>query len=278
MNIARHYLTVTVLFALNLAIFFVFRRFMPENIYMAVSLFSAALFMISYSVLDIAGFFTDREWIVDKTMWLLSITDEKASLWPQVLMWGGYLAIIVASILSMGHLSSVSGRLLRAVYINLSFAAVFSFLIAQSGGFYRWVSSVIDAGEDVFYEKHESLVNHIRSRPVLHVRPLYCCFLAGTLIWSGSSVMLMTGLRSYSDTVLAVCAVALLVSLSILFFYLSMRLVANGIIVVILDAAYLKNCGGDFGFLKKYRDSSLVITFMLIVATVSLFVYNIRSF
>ena len=69
MNIKRHYITVITLFLTTLLVIFGLKDVLPRELYVGLSILMGMSLVISYSVLDIIGFFANKEWILEEEMW-----------------------------------------------------------------------------------------------------------------------------------------------------------------------------------------------------------------
>ena len=144
MNIKRHYTTVFILAIINALVIFGLKNILPRELYVGLSVLMAMLLVISYSVLDIIGFFTNKEWILEEKMWSLDIPIKKS---PWTFFWilppfavMTYLHSTEQGSFSLLGAGGVASEFSVSIYLLLTL--VLSFVIFQLLGIYRFFSFI----------------------------------------------------------------------------------------------------------------------------------------
>ena len=136
MNIKRHYTTVIILAIINALVIFGLKNILPRELYVGLSVLMAMLLVISYSVLDIIGFFINKEWVLEEKMWSLDIPIKKS---PWTLLWAmpPFMAITYLHSTEQGSFSllgagGVASEFSVSIYLILTL--VLSFIAFQLFG------------------------------------------------------------------------------------------------------------------------------------------------
>ena len=144
MNIKRHYTTVFILAIINALVIFGLKNILPRELYVGLSVLMAMLLVISYSVLDIIGFLTNKEWILEEKMWSLDIPIKKS---PWTFFWilppfavMTYLHSTEQGSFSLLGAGGVASEFSVSIYLLLTL--VLSFVIFQLLGIYRFFSFI----------------------------------------------------------------------------------------------------------------------------------------
>ena len=144
MNIKRHYTTVIILAIINALVIFGLKNILPRELYVGLSVLMAMLLVISYSVLDIIGFLTNKEWILEEKMWSLDIPIKKS---PWTLLWAmpPFMAITYLHSTEQGSFSllgagGVASEFSVSIYLLLTL--VLSLATFQLFGIYRFFSFI----------------------------------------------------------------------------------------------------------------------------------------
>ena len=156
MNIKRHYTTVILLAIINALVIFGLKNILPRELYVGLSVLMAMLLVTSYSVLDIIGFFTNKEWILEEKMWLFDIPIKKS---PWTFFWilppfavMTYLHSTEQGSFSLLGAGGVASEFSVAIYLLLTL--VLSFVSFQLFGLYQFFSFISEnkgkaAGEKI---------------------------------------------------------------------------------------------------------------------------------
>ena len=144
MDIKRHYTTVIILAIINALVIFGLKNILPRELYVGLSVLMAMLLVISYSVLDIIGFFINKEWVLEEKMWSLDIPIKKS---PWTLLWAmpPFMAITYLHSTEQGSFSllgagGVASEFSVSIYLILTL--VLSFIAFQLFGIYRFFSFI----------------------------------------------------------------------------------------------------------------------------------------
>ena len=155
MNIKRHYTTVILLAIITALVIFGLKNILPRELYVGLSVLMAMLLVISYSVLDIIGFFTNKEWILEEKMWSLDIPVKKS---PWTLFWilppfavMTYLHSTEQGSFSLLGVGGVASGFSVSIYLLLTL--VLSFVIFQLLGIYRFFSFISKNKDKAIGEK-----------------------------------------------------------------------------------------------------------------------------
>ena len=160
MNIKRHYTTVIILAIINALVIFGLKNILPRELYVGLSVLAAMLLVISYSVLDIIGFFINKEWVLEEKMWLFDIPIKKS---PWTFFWVMPPFMVMAYLHSTEHGSfsllgagGVASEFSVSIYLLLTL--VLSFVSFQLLGLYRFFSFISENKGKAVGEKIKNTV------------------------------------------------------------------------------------------------------------------------
>ena len=188
MNIKRHYITVISLFLATLLVIFGLKNVLPRELYVGLSILMGMLLVISYSVLDIIGFFTNREWILEEKMWLYKIGKEDTPLLAlaQLIWYLPFFAFYAFWNSETGNIQDFSGNDLGSAFFSLFiymlFTVMLSLFTTQIVGIYSWLSSLKCERENPLrLKKHEEMLIFIKNKRNYKIRLSYFFFILALL-------------------------------------------------------------------------------------------------
>ena len=188
MNIKRHYTTVILLAIITALVIFGLKNILPRELYVGLSVLMAMLLVISYSVLDIIGFFTNKEWILEEKMWLHKIgkPDTPSLILAQCIwflpfftfptFWGRVTA-------SHDFSNSNPEQASFFLFIYMLFAIILSLFTAEMVGLYRFFSLFKhDRISSMNFKEHEEILKFIKNKKDYKLRFSYYFFALALLI------------------------------------------------------------------------------------------------
>lgn len=171
MDIKRHYTTVIILAIINALVIFGLKNILPRELYVGLSVLMAMLLVISYSVLDIIGFFTNKEWILEEKMWLYKIgaPDTPSLILAQFIWYLPFFAFPTFWNSVTDNSPDFSNNNIEQasffLFIYMLFAIVLSLFTAQIAGLYRLFSSLkCDTINSPDLKKYEEVLLFIKNK------------------------------------------------------------------------------------------------------------------